>query len=234
MSLVTLRHVGMRDLPGPRIELASPALAGTSKASACNAGGMGSISGLEDPLEEERRTHSSILAWEIPWTEKPGGLQSMESQTVGHDWAHVHNNYRWATREAPRLVILILKILDFFSYFLLVSFLFYLTIFEFNRFGHFFGLNFFSSSNVYTLLLISFWLPLKFYHAYLTQKKFLIFILNKIWSCLFSLSVQDIFFIPKSSSFIKICLREFLLIYAIWDKLSLLGLWVCFLMSSER
>ena len=75
----------MWDLPGPRIELASPALAGTSKASACNAGGMGSISGLEDPLEEERATHSSILVWEIPWTEKPGGLQSMESQTVGHD-----------------------------------------------------------------------------------------------------------------------------------------------------
>ena len=32
-------------------------------------------------------TDSSILAWEIPWTEEPGGLQSMESQTVGHDWA---------------------------------------------------------------------------------------------------------------------------------------------------
>ena len=32
-------------------------------------------------------THSSILAWEIPWTEEPGGLQSMGSQKVGHDWA---------------------------------------------------------------------------------------------------------------------------------------------------
>ena len=36
--------------------------------------------GLEDPLEKEMATHSSILAWEIPWTEKPGGLQSMGSQ----------------------------------------------------------------------------------------------------------------------------------------------------------
>ena len=36
--------------------------------------------GWEDPLEEEMATQSSILAWEIPWTEEPGGLQSMESQ----------------------------------------------------------------------------------------------------------------------------------------------------------
>ena len=42
--------------------------------------------GREDPLEEEMATHSSILAWRIPWTEKPGRLQSMESQTVRHDW----------------------------------------------------------------------------------------------------------------------------------------------------
>ena len=41
--------------------------------------------GQEDPLEEEMATHSSILAWEIPWTEEPGGLQSMGSQRVGHD-----------------------------------------------------------------------------------------------------------------------------------------------------
>ena len=38
----------------------------------------------EDPLEKEMATHSSILAWEIPWTEKPVGLQSMVSQRVGH------------------------------------------------------------------------------------------------------------------------------------------------------
>ena len=40
--------------------------------------------GYEDPLEKEMTTHSSILAWEIPWSEEPGGLQSMGSQRVGH------------------------------------------------------------------------------------------------------------------------------------------------------
>jgi len=43
--------------------------------------------GQEDPLEKEMATHSSTLAWKIPWTEKPGRLQSMGSQRVGHDWA---------------------------------------------------------------------------------------------------------------------------------------------------
>ena len=41
--------------------------------------------GQEDPLEEGMATDSSILAWKIPWTEEPGGLQSMGSQRVGHD-----------------------------------------------------------------------------------------------------------------------------------------------------
>ena len=41
--------------------------------------------GQEDPLEKEMATHSSILAWGIPWTEEPGELQSMRSQRVGHD-----------------------------------------------------------------------------------------------------------------------------------------------------
>ena len=41
--------------------------------------------GWEDPLEKRMATHSSILAWSIPWTEKPGELQSMESQRVRHD-----------------------------------------------------------------------------------------------------------------------------------------------------
>ena len=39
----------------------------------------------EDPLQEEMATHSSVLAWEIPWTEETGGLQSMGSQRVRHD-----------------------------------------------------------------------------------------------------------------------------------------------------
>ena len=41
--------------------------------------------GREDPLEKEMATHSSILAWRIPWTEEPGGLQSTGSQRVAHD-----------------------------------------------------------------------------------------------------------------------------------------------------
>ena len=41
--------------------------------------------GQEDPLEKEMATHSSILAWEIPWTEESGGMQSMGSQRVEHD-----------------------------------------------------------------------------------------------------------------------------------------------------
>ena len=41
--------------------------------------------GQEDPLQEEMATHSSILTWEIPWSEEPGGLQLKGSQRVGHD-----------------------------------------------------------------------------------------------------------------------------------------------------
>ena len=55
------------------------------KASACNVGDPGLIPGREDPLEKEMATHSSTLAWKIPWTEEPGSLQSMASQRVGHD-----------------------------------------------------------------------------------------------------------------------------------------------------
>ena len=47
--------------------------------------------GQEDPLEKEMATHSSILAWRIPWTEEPGWLQSMGLQRVGLDW--VTNTY---------------------------------------------------------------------------------------------------------------------------------------------
>ena len=41
--------------------------------------------GWEDPLEEEMATHSGSLAWRIPWTEEPGGLQSMGLQSIAHD-----------------------------------------------------------------------------------------------------------------------------------------------------
>ena len=57
--------------PGGSVEKNPPA----------NAGDLGS----EGPLEEEMATHSSILAWEIPWTGEPGGLQSMGLQRVGHN-----------------------------------------------------------------------------------------------------------------------------------------------------
>ena len=54
------------------------------KESACSAGDLGLILGHEGPLEEEMATHSSILAWKIPWTEESGGPQTMGSQRVGH------------------------------------------------------------------------------------------------------------------------------------------------------
>ena len=55
------------------------------KESACNAGYRVLSLGWEDPLEKEMATHSSILAWRIPWIEELGGLQSTGLQRVGHD-----------------------------------------------------------------------------------------------------------------------------------------------------
>ena len=54
---------------------------------------VGLTLGQEKPLEEDMETHSSILAWRIPWTEECGGLLSKGLQRVGHDWsdlAHIH------------------------------------------------------------------------------------------------------------------------------------------------
>ena len=67
--------------------------------------------GQEDPLEEEMATHSSIIAWEIPWTEEPGGLQSMGSRRVGYDlvtkqqqaWKNNWNSYMTKRVEGIRL-----------------------------------------------------------------------------------------------------------------------------------
>ena len=56
-------------------------------ANAGDAGDVGRSLGQEDPLEEGMAAHSGILAWRIPWTEEPGGLQFMESQRVGDDLA---------------------------------------------------------------------------------------------------------------------------------------------------
>ena len=52
------------------------------KKSTCNAGDPGQFLGPEDTLEKEMATHSSILAWKIPWTEEPGALQSMGSKEL--------------------------------------------------------------------------------------------------------------------------------------------------------
>ena len=62
-------------------------LIAVGKESACKAGHLGSIPGSGRSLEKEMATHSSILAWRIPWTEEPRRLQFMGSQTVGHDLA---------------------------------------------------------------------------------------------------------------------------------------------------
>ena len=48
--------------------------------------------GQEDTLEKEMATHSSILAWEMPWTEESGGLQSTGLQRVRHNWAHTYTH----------------------------------------------------------------------------------------------------------------------------------------------
>ena len=59
--------------------------------------------GWEDPLEEGMETHSSIPAWRIPRTEEPGGLQSMGSHRVGHDWATKHSNSNNCYRQGSRI-----------------------------------------------------------------------------------------------------------------------------------
>ena len=71
--------------------------------------------GWEDPLEEGMATHSSILAWRIPWTEEPGGLQSMGSQRVGRDWVTEHATHwlLWSSVDSrlqdPQLTIIRLR-----------------------------------------------------------------------------------------------------------------------------
>ena len=65
--------------------------------------------GREDPREKEMATHSSSLAWKIPWTEEPGGLPSMGSQRVGHDWVTSLSLFTfmlWRTKWQPTPVFL--------------------------------------------------------------------------------------------------------------------------------
>ena len=66
---------GIWDFPGGSV----------GEESACNEGDPVRSLGREDPLEKGMSTHSSILIWRIPWTEEPGGLQSIGSERVGHD-----------------------------------------------------------------------------------------------------------------------------------------------------
>ena len=61
--------------------------------------------GWEDPLEEKMATHSSILAWKIPWTDEPGRLQSMGPQRVGYNWGTLEGNgspLQYSCLENPR------------------------------------------------------------------------------------------------------------------------------------
>ena len=79
-----LKMLGSR----PGIAPPAPTVAQLVKNLLANAGdarNFGSIPGSEDSLEEGMATHSSVLAWKIPWTEEPGGLQSVGLQRVGHD-----------------------------------------------------------------------------------------------------------------------------------------------------
>ena len=66
-------------------------MAQTVKASFCNEETWVQSLDWEDPLEKEMAAHSSILAWKIPWMAEPGGLLSMGSQRVGHDFTSLHS-----------------------------------------------------------------------------------------------------------------------------------------------
>ena len=66
--------------------------------SACCAGTQVGSLDQEYPPEKEMATHSSVPAWEIPWTEEPGGLQSMGSQRVRHDWVTEHTHTLFKSR----------------------------------------------------------------------------------------------------------------------------------------
>ena len=48
----------------------------------------------KDPLEEEMATHPTLLTWRIPWTEEPGGLESVGLQRVGHNWSYLANMHK--------------------------------------------------------------------------------------------------------------------------------------------
>ena len=78
LSISKGRMRSNQGFPGGAVTKNLPAKAGDTR-------DVGSVSGWEDPLELEIATHSTILAWKIPWTEEPCRLQSTGSQRVGHD-----------------------------------------------------------------------------------------------------------------------------------------------------
>ena len=84
--LPPLQSLEIATLPPPDIWITDVGGLAGGSAVAGAAGDAGSPLGREDPLEEGMASYSSILAWRIPWTEKPGGLQSIESQKFRHDW----------------------------------------------------------------------------------------------------------------------------------------------------
>ena len=110
-----------------------------SKESACNARDLVWSFGWKDPLEEGMATHSSILAWRIPWTEEPGGLQSMGSQRVRHRWATKSSFHRECLNffflfERPQFCWIYNSELSFFFFSSFAILIYYLTDFCLQRF----------------------------------------------------------------------------------------------------
>ena len=89
--------------------------------------------GREDPLEKEMATHSSILAWRIPWREEPGRLQSMGSQRVGHDWETSLHRYLYNSKTCLAFIFFRLHDLTTFSNLL---FLPVVSVFQTSNFSH--------------------------------------------------------------------------------------------------
>ena len=90
-----------------------------SKKSFCSAGDLGLIPGLGRSPGRGHGNHPSILAWRIPWTEEPGGPQSMGSQRVRHDWPTKHSTLLWLGDSLVAQMVLYLLALQkthWFSY----------------------------------------------------------------------------------------------------------------------
>ena len=85
--------------------------------------------GREDTLEKEMATHSSVLAWRIPWMEEPGGLQSMGSQRVGHNWATSLSLSCNSIFSFLKIFVLMWTIFKVFREFVTILFLFYVLVF---------------------------------------------------------------------------------------------------------